>query len=104
VTPYREAILAYEAMYRAGKSSGLGKGLGSTVSTHDGPALAEAAAAAGALAVTPYEIAMWRRREWLHLRGRHGDIYDGKDALDWLHAMESRNWDSSAFRAGKDTP
>ena len=43
---------------------------------------------------------MWRRREWQHVRGKHGDIYDGKDALEWLHTMEAHNWDTSTLRIG----
>jgi hypothetical protein len=34
-----------------------------------------------------YRVSMWRRRAWLHRHGRHGEVYDGTDAVKWQQAM-----------------
>jgi hypothetical protein len=53
------------------------------------PALVSLCDRLATIAPDQYRIAMWHRRAWLHRNGRHGEVYDGTDALKWAQTMRS---------------
>ena len=83
---YGDIEAAYEALYAAGKWRGLGNRKGGAPGTFDGPALVALCRRAEAVSPDEYRRCMYRRRAWLHGRGRHGEVYDGTDASAWDRA------------------